>query len=93
MCSISVTDTGTGMAAHVRERAFEPFFTTKPIGEGSGLGLSQVYGFVNQMGGHVAIESTRRPGDDDPGLSAAGAGCAGQQASRERLAAGFRRGR
>ena len=56
--AIAVTDTGTGMAAHVRERAFEPFFTTKPIGEGSGLGLSQVYGFVNQMGGHVAIEST-----------------------------------
>jgi CheY-like chemotaxis protein len=45
------------MSDYVRERAFEPFFTTKGVGKGSGLGLSQVYGFVKQMGGHVTIES------------------------------------
>jgi PAS domain S-box-containing protein len=54
---ISVTDQGVGMPAEVQERAFEPFFTTKDIGKGSGLGLSMVYGFIKQSGGHVAIYS------------------------------------
>jgi len=54
---LSVTDTGTGMAPEVIERAFEPFFTTKPIGQGTGLGLSMVYGFIKQAKGYVQIES------------------------------------
>ncbi|MBL6945129.1 MAG: PAS domain-containing protein [Rhodospirillales bacterium] len=54
---ISVTDTGSGMSRHALEHAFEPFFTTKEIGEGSGLGLSMVYGFARQSGGNATIES------------------------------------
>jgi PAS domain S-box-containing protein len=54
---ISVTDTGVGMSKDVLEHAFDPFFTTKPIGEGTGLGLSQVFGFVKQSGGHVKLYS------------------------------------
>jgi CheY-like chemotaxis protein len=54
---ISVTDTGGGMPPDVLSHAFEPFFTTKELGHGTGLGLSQVYGFIKQSGGHVKIYS------------------------------------
>lgn len=55
---LSVSDTGSGMPESVIRRAFDPFFTTKPIGQGTGLGLSMIYGFAKQSHGHVAIDST-----------------------------------
>jgi PAS domain S-box-containing protein len=54
---IEVTDSGVGMSAEVAARAFDPFFTTKPIGQGTGLGLSMIYGFARQSNGHATIDS------------------------------------
>ena len=59
--TIAVTDTGCGMTPAIAERVFEPFFTTKPVGQGTGLGLSQIFGFVKQQGGDVGLASA--PGE------------------------------
>ena len=59
---LAVADTGIGMSPDVLARAFEPFFTTKPLGQGTGLGLSMIYGFAHQSGGHVEIRSEEGDG-------------------------------
>lgn len=55
--ALSVQDSGSGVAADIVDKIFDPFFTTKPLGQGTGLGLSMIYGFVKQLGGHVQIET------------------------------------
>ena len=60
--ALKVTDSGTGMSADTMDRVFEPFFTTKGYGEGTGLGLSQVFGFAKQLGGAVTVESKQGEG-------------------------------
>ncbi len=59
---LSVEDNGCGIAQDVIDQVFDPFFTTKPVGQGTGLGLSMVYGFTRQTGGHVHIDSTEGQG-------------------------------
>ncbi|WP_052730161.1 hybrid sensor histidine kinase/response regulator [Sphingomonas sp. SRS2] len=59
---VTVSDTGTGISPDLLDKVFEPFFTTKPIGQGTGLGLSMVYGFAQQNGGHVTIDSAPERG-------------------------------
>ena len=61
---VSVRDSGVGMTADVLSRVFEPFFTTKEVGKGSGLGLSQIYGFARQSGGHIGLISTPDKGTE-----------------------------
>ncbi len=87
---ITVTDTGCGMTAEVAARAFEPFFTTKGQGEGTGLGLSTVYGIVTRAGGQVRVES--RPGAGSTfEVCLPATGCAGRRCRRGRRGAAAHR--
>jgi PAS domain S-box-containing protein len=79
---LGVSDTGSGMSAEVRERSIEPFFTTKPVGAGTGLGLSQCYGFARQSGGGMEIETTPGKGTTVQILLPLATGCKSAQAIR-----------
>jgi signal transduction histidine kinase len=83
---IAVADTGTGMTADVLARAFEPFFTTKPSGQGTGMGLSQLYGFVRQSDGVVKLESVPGQGTTVRIYLPRHLGAAGQQTSGAEVA-------
>jgi PAS domain S-box-containing protein len=92
--SVAVIDTGVGMSPEVMARALEPFFTTKPVGAGTGLGLSMVYGFVNQVGGKVELKSAPGAGTtvtlllqtaDRPETNAAPYGAAAGRGSGESI--------
>jgi PAS domain S-box-containing protein len=89
--TVSVSDTGEGMSRETLAHAFEPFFTTKEVGKGSGLGLSQVYGFLTQSGGHTAIDS--KAGGTTvtlylPAVSPAAAGLAARPSAAQQATAG-----
>ena len=85
---LTIADNGPGMPPDVLARCLEPFFTTKRRGQGSGLGMSTVYGLVNERGGHMDIDSDPT-GTADPDLAAPVRGCAGRRSGRRRgLAAG-----
>lgn len=86
---VSVSDTGVGIAPELLDKVYDPFFTTKPIGQGTGLGLSMVYGFAQQTGGQVRIDST--PGEGTSVaifLPAASADIAEEQAGTDAAPAG-----
>jgi len=70
MVHMSVTDNGVGIPVEIQERGFEPFFTTKEVGRGSGLGLSQIFGFAAHSGGQATLQSTPGQGHDGVPLSA-----------------------